>query len=66
MPDNLCAYLVIRAEAGTVLFKPTVCDGVTCKGLDRTKVNCRRKSKLLKPILNHMLPVHGLIPTEGV
>lgn len=57
---------MIGAEPDTVLFKPTVCEGVTCKGLDRTKVNCWRKSKLLKHTLNHMLPVHGLMPIEGV
>lgn len=50
------AYLMIAAEPGTVLFKPMACEGETSKGLERTKVECRKKSRLPKPILDPMLP----------
>lgn len=57
---------MVRAESDTVLFKPTVCEGVTCKGLDRTKVKCKKKSMLLNPILTQTAPVHDLMLRKGV
>lgn len=54
----------MRAEPGTVLFKPTICKGATCDGLDKTEVKCRRKSRLLRSILIPELSVHGLILTK--
>lgn len=57
---------MVRAELGTVLFKPTVCEGVTCKGLNRKKIKCKKKSMLLNAILTQTPPVHGLMLTKGV